>query len=615
MRGALALGSLVLGIYATSGLIASGLDVRKLSAGDFQFQVETVAPFGWLSRDIGGLWYWLSIAILGYLVYLLLQATNSRMALRRDSTSFSLSRHGLGTGRLEFSPSSEEAEFFADALIRPATVFRRITETVEPYTRSLLVKTTLTIRTDLTPESRVAVPVLHAERGRLEDGLRFYDASGQRVSSMTHAESLSYLFATIETLVMALGPTAVRRFNSTSQGESLSARVWKAVGVVTPFDELDEPQRQAQEAEISRLNDDIFRLSAKKDDQLLRIVDLIQSFRLTYPICIAVPCSTDTTRLTVERRVAPTLREFRFRAALRFELDAMFESLTRVGQASSRIVGRLAAVARIMVGTAISMAIAVWSSSTTRIMTVLRHWFGIRSNVLQHGLTNSARTSSYHLQIKGPGDMFVGTQGFASKIGARLARQRLEQIDYRVSEMAGQRHSHLHLQNGTDETRRLLFRVSFLERTPGSMARASLTAAAAAVIVGIIAVAQLGSLSEICREVGCSSSDAAPVPSDSTLLQVLLALPLAMTTASLGQGVSFWGGVLAARVANLATMIVCFVALVVSALPGRFSVTGLNQMWLGVAGAMVITTLLCVASWVWRANAHGTYVMSQKGED
>jgi hypothetical protein len=619
-RGIVCLVAIVLAAVALVGLVTSGLNLELLSHGDFQWQRPSVAPFVAAFPTFASLWWVLFVACIAYAIYLLMQYVNSRFALLSDSRSYSrIAGPAPASLPLPHVNSDKQAEFFRDFVLGPEGRILRIAESVEPYTRSLLVKTGFTISTHGIPSrTSIMVPVVVSQRGRLEDGIRFFDGDEKRISSLTHEQSIAYLLAIIERLVKMIGPGVARRYRRSRPQGSVAEHVATILRERRPLPDLRPTDLSRAEAEFVEVINELFSIAPNAPESVLDVAQIIQAFRWEYPVCVpAVTSRSGMLRLSVERRVTVNIREYRLLTFLKLELYSLRKLLTTPDGHRLGVPRRLALVLQLTVREGRKILLAIAKTAVTRGVARLRHFFGIRTNVLGHSLANSGRARSYHLQIKGPQDMFVGTQGLvAAPTGIPLGLRSLRQIDYQVSPMAGQRHAHLHIQDGGETTRALVFRVSFLERTPGSMARASLTAIAAAVVVVTIALVQLHSLDVACatQNVLCSPAAPATGTSDSGLLQVLLALPLAFTTTSFAQGVSFWGGILAARIANFMTMVFSFAALFTSALASRFTVDGLGIVWLVVAGGTVLTAVICVLSWIWRANAHASYVMSTKGE-
>jgi hypothetical protein len=159
------------------------------------------------------------------------------------------------------------------------------------------------------------------------------------------------------------------------------------------------------------------------------------------------------------------------------------------------------------------------------------------------------------------------------------------------------------------------YSATFVERTPGSLAVAFISAASSFVISTILAIRQLEAIRyEYAANLGTEhplpyAEVAAAVPDQSGLLQILLSFPIAVIASStIMAGRSPWGGVLAARLANLATVGLSVAALWFSSLPALVTQDALPRVWLFIVGGLGFVAVACLASWVTRTLVHARFV-------
>lgn len=104
---------------------------------------------------------------------------------------------------------ASQAGVFYEAIVQPQRCFERITETVEPLVRSLLVKSAYTFQDPPYAAGRtVAIPLFMQRRGTMIDGLAITDSSGNRVSTLGRDATLALEAAVARMFVSLMGTAA-----------------------------------------------------------------------------------------------------------------------------------------------------------------------------------------------------------------------------------------------------------------------------------------------------------------------------------------------------------------------------------------------------------------------
>jgi hypothetical protein len=310
-------------------------------------------------------------------------------------------------------------------------------------------------------------------------------------------------------------------------------------------------------------------------ENLYVVVRLLHRFHQSHPVTIVVASDVDSeggsgrsTLVEVRRRVVPISTSLRPQDYWRL---VVLES---------------------------GSALAVFRVGLNKLTSLVRHFFGVRSSALSFPLTNAGRARSYHLEFKGPADTYMARQGFEDLRGSPLGILGVPQ-ESALSPARGQRHSHLYIRDGDPWlSRRVRYRVSYFERTPGSMAIAFAAAASALLISIVISWNQALLVKE---------TDA------SGLLQLLFAFPVATAAAGVVlQSRARWGGVLSARIANMVTFAATLGALWVSSLPSTFD--ALPKVWFAIIGVLAFVAAACLGSWIVRLFVHAKFLDAGEGE-
>lgn len=317
-------------------------------------------------------------------------------------------------------------------IIDPTDYFERISETVEPLSRSVSVTMTAVVRLNGTAEQWVAIPVLLRPRGRVEDGVRFEGPVG-RLTSMTQGEAASHILSALRAIIAASGEKALAKYESSIEPDVALLLV------------SDDPKEASF---VSRIADAIGKLPGSHRATTLAVAArFVRRLQSSIPVLVPV-------RLGNGDR-APGIHVGSGKADFRIRISVRRRTIVRVNYKKT----------------------SVASKRRSRVEWI-RSLFGIRPTTINVPLVNAERSSSYHLQVVGPEHTYLARQSViddderpANWPGLLHASQRL-----------GQRHAHLYSRNVTGGGD-LVYRAQFFERMPGSMAPAAASALSVAVLL------------------------------------------------------------------------------------------------------------------------------------
>ncbi len=469
--------------------------------------------------------------------------TRNSLLSKKSNIADSLDLHDIeqffrsdGNGLLNV----EQAMSFIDAIVYPRKVFERISEQAEPFHRSLLIKSTYTVRLPNLPapesiddsdrSNSVAhdfvVPLFLFVKGPLQDGLRVYTGESTRVSTISSRDVLCYSAAIIRALFRAAGETLYKRYLGTLEKEVLDA-----IGANGP---LDDMALEALENRISQLGPPTL-----DEDSLNTAIALISQLCRHHPVCVPIPLTKvskrnwpSTFRFRLEYRIIPPLR---------------------------------------------SLGGDQW---WTKLADWMRLALGVRLNRLFIPIPNAGRTRSYHLQVAGPTGTYLARQGTEPPV---------EQLDIRAQTQPrrGQRRAHLYVQ-WLDHPSEVVFSTQFFERAPGSFASTAAAGWAAAIVVGMLALQQIHSI-----QVG-------QLPVMSTLLPALLAVPIAVATWTRGEVArTHMHPSLLSRLLTIGTITVSLAAFAAAVVPREFW-SASATVWILLSTFALALALVGTFSWFLR---------------
>ncbi|MFC0543373.1 hypothetical protein [Kutzneria chonburiensis] len=365
----------------------------------------------------------------------------TRLPRRRTERGGSVN---LTSIRKEYTHTTEqftEAQIvqYAKTILKPRKLRGRIIEEITPLRRTLRqkVQTILEVPADNTGDA-LLFPLLMPVKGELQDDLSI-SVDGETAATLTHRE---YLLLTSVVLDALLVPAV----GALTHGETaeLEKLVDTAVKLVA---RRSRPTTRAHVKKIKKCARRLKRLAPTCGDSFRIAAILLRKLATHYAIVVIVPTSTTKTNrcvVTYERFFIPKLRLAGLRHPLRFAHD-------RIGLL-----------------------------------------FGARPVHLSLAIDNAASANSYHLFVMGPEGMYVGWQNIDDPDGIFTSTTKSEDLSQpygRLQRRRGQRYLHLYMRSIPERLAgKLHLDVRFYEVPPGSLAGATLAAAASFVLIYVVAL-------------------------------------------------------------------------------------------------------------------------------
>jgi ADP-ribose pyrophosphatase YjhB (NUDIX family) len=321
-------------------------------------------------------------------------------------------------------------------LTQPSAYLDRITESVSPGVTESTIHANFTIRLPSSAcGSVLLLPLYHQWRGYLTDGLRFFTAHNERLSTASQETGIVVLAAVLRRLLLNAAPSCLPDYIRYTEPD------------VIAYLASDTPQNlRSATALIDRIT---IHLPAGEDANYVGA--LLKSVRWRYPIMVFVGCSSGLHRGALDHR-------------LRVRME-------------SRVIPYLLRAKQ-----------PIFAAWMLHQRDRLRRIFGIRPVIFSVPLTNAARCASYHLEVRGPRGSYLGRQRIAEyPSGSTVV---LRDAEYKMRMRQGQSYSHLYIRHGRG-FERYFFENHFYERSPGSIAEACLPAAGAAVLIWFSAFVRL----------------------------------------------------------------------------------------------------------------------------
>jgi hypothetical protein len=408
---------------------------------------------------------------------------------------------------------------------------------------------------------------------------------------VSHIDTIAFSIAVFERLVARASITTFAAYEANLQAEVrqfFSSSAWhRAKGVQL----IDLSQRALRiPGELTALK--------PNDPHLGRAAKLFVVLARDYPVCVRMPIPSEapsTHRVTVERRaIHPVFEGLSMRTIWR-------RTFAQMHLASSGFTRMLQ-----FLFTIVTRALKMLSMLSKLILQGARALSGVSIVAVAIPLENAVRASSYHLEVRGAEQTYVASQSLEDADGITVTSGEISKGALRGNTIRpqGQRIANLHISAGNDEVASWKFVAKFYERTPGSMAIALVTAAAALVPIALIALQEMDA--RISKSTGEDQFD--PIG----LLQILLAAPFVIAAMSNVAGKrSLWGSFAAARLSMFVTIFFSFATLVLCNLPERLNgVPG--AIWLGIVLAMGLNVFIALVSWVMRVAVQSSFYSRQE---
>lgn len=512
----------------------------------------------WLLSPSGGLWAWSLSAFfvaVGALLFVWYFRVSWSIYTRNDigdePTPAGLDVDPILTRSAKIGLSSTEVVRFTYMLIDPTRAFQRITETVEPMTRSVGVTTTATLMVTGLPDETVVVPLVLQRRGVIQN-VRFFDDENRRLSSLSTSETTAYILAVVRQQARACGERYLSYYLSHVERDI-------AEYIANPVDNrADSLKKIVGKLHVQNETPDMKKVIAT-------VSRLLSTLMLNYPLCIAIPLETAT---KLFKHVADKPRAVPASGTAKSTGGAASQNSYSI-RVSARIKSILEFHHQKQAGLRHSMEL-------------IRGAFGILPTIITVPLANAARAQSYHLHVAGPDRTYLAWQSVLTEDGKPISKD-----GHLVAAVRrGQRHGHLYTRQGFGNSK-AQYRAQFYERMPGSMAPAALSAFSVAILVwlGLLASKQ-------------TPPSGALLPSFE-YATLVLAFPAAI---SIWVGVDgdrrLLAGVLAARVSTL-----CTIAIAVTAATLNIVTEGQQMVgpWIALGVAASVNALVAMYSWAARA--------------
>lgn len=474
---------------------------------------------------------------------------------------------------------------FLYLLAFPDKAFDRMSDSAEPLTRSLSLTTTGSLKVQGREGEVVVVPLLMRYRGTLEDGLRFFDGSGDRISSLTHVETSAYCLAVVRTIIRSWNPS-IELFYRREAEKRLAEIIYR--------DEVLEKDG------ITETINFVAALAPKyvHEESVDNLKQFISALQSRQPLCIAVPLDRNShlfREVSHEDRnepISPSEVDRPAEAAGNSPpSDAPNAAQGASSMAPETFTLRLSARRRTVVEFNYNLRGRANSHAQRKgrrsLVDLIRTAFGIRATLISVPLINAGRAASYHLDVLGPEGTYLARQWTALEEdpAATLPGKVVAQP------RSGQRHAHLYVK-GASQTELYVYSAQFYERMPGSMAPAFASSFSLAVLVWLGITALVPSGNELFRNWEYAG--------------LVLAFPSAISIwLGVDSGRRLSEGVLAARVITLVTVVLAIASAWLSI---DFSRTAFLPYWYVVATLATLNMGSAGLSWFVRARLLSKFI-------
>ncbi|MCR1160366.1 hypothetical protein NEK97_02685 [Paenarthrobacter sp. UW852] len=386
----------------------------------------------------------------------------------------------------------------------PKVFFERISETVEPLTRSVSITRTYTVSVSVRTNNSIILPLKLQSGQEIMNGLRLTDSEGRRISSVSRRRTIAELMAVIRVGVELCGYSAIQYYV-----DNIESRVANILLRSGSNDENEVTQVQAEILSLPLSN---------QDDRWVRsyVGRLVSLCAEKYPVCVELKGSVKEQSRGIRRRKEEDERE---------EISARLSLRERV----------------IFDYNDQTVKLTFWK----KVESVVRHSFGIRPLSFMIPLESTQMTSSYHMQVVGPEYTYLARQELLTTTTSGEYAQ-LRKTSAIAQSRLGQRHAHIYVRGG-DVPDGSFFRARFYERMPGSIGRASMSALSAATLIWLGFFASLASVDD---------ANSALIPSWE-FAALVLAFPSAIALwTGMEQSKTLSEGVLISRVTILFTIVI-----------------------------------------------------------
>lgn len=302
--------------------------------------------------------------------------------------------------------NGEDFDQYTRFFFEPKSFFERISETVEPLTRSVSINRTYTVSISIRKGNFVILPLKMQSGQEIMNGLRLTDSEGRRISSVSRRRTIAELLAVIRVGVELCGISAIQYYV-----ENIEHRV---ANLLLQSGSNDEK-------EVARIQTEILALPIMDQaDRWVRsyVGRLVSLCADQYPVCVELKASAadDPTGRLRKKPVDPR-EDISARINLRERVIFDYNDQT--------------------------VKLNFWK----KIESVVRHSFGIRPLSFTIPLESTLMTSSYHMQVVGPEYTYLARQEILATTTSGDYAQVLRTSAIAQSRL-GQRHAHIYIRGG-----------------------------------------------------------------------------------------------------------------------------------------------------------------------
>lgn len=467
----------------------------------------------------------------------------------------------LGADTLEtlqdYPMSPQEIYHFVVSVLDPPIVNSRIRESISPLTRAVEVKLEIGVSLPQGAKKEIAIPVRLLKKGTLQDDLEIKLADGTRVSILGYSQYARIAMATVDSMFHRLGESIDSRYRN-----KLRADVYHQIVRRAP---LKKKEKRKRKKLIKRLRE----VMGDSDESAL-ISYFIDTLIANYCQVVIIPqgagaggsVESPGPQIDSERRTELITLTFRRIQDLVSPDQHWFDP-------------RLA-VARLGV------------------------LLGVRPSEFEVSLENASRAESYHLEFMGPKGTYLARQHlYAVDPETKLIHKLSDDyFDYaRVRKRRGQRYSHIYIRGGDEALRYLQAKAvfGFFERVPGSVGEVATTSVASTALIAM----------------GGHILSRGDTPS-SDFVALLLTFPIgAASWIGLSRGSVLLGGVLAARLGSIITILLSTVAASIALgvdleweAASGLSLLGARGIWAVLLVISLTVSVSLCASWLKRSRVY-----------
>jgi hypothetical protein len=502
--------------------------------------------------------------------YLLTRLRNQRLTTQRPAVSELNPR----VDQFEAVLTHEQAVFLAQMLTNPKQVVARLSDQVEPATRTLSVTSTFTLHIPRgVRHLPLVIPVAFAERGQLMDSVRVLDGDGKRVSTLDQESATACLAAALRLVISSGLPP-----DGPEVGQLRENYVREVEPDVLELLQSTEIPARRLYATIRDALNELAALFPDHAPQISVVRVMIRKVRNLYPLLVSAPAMVSSPQPRPDR-----------------DMDG-----SGVAVVDHQAVVEMRIVVHQRVIPALILSGVNW---TVRRRELLRLRFGVTPSAIAYGVRWADRARSYHVTIHGPENTYLSRQRLFNRLEPDMPMGAVSTIQA-MRMRRGQRYGHLYLRDAAFPPGVEPWYIGyFYERPPGSLATPAISALAAMLMIPIAAAISLGYAAD-----------------HSDIVVFLLTLPAVIGAwAGTDRDMRIAGPRIGARIARAITIFVTFVsvALYFICIEGRSDLADAGAIWTRpyyaawvIVTAIAVTNVVaCAGAWLLATSLYSYFSM------